>query len=183
MIRLRMVCLGLLLILLITACQGRGDEPTPTAEIFRPPTPVTTPSPETQPKGESDTDPDSLRPTPTPSCQDSLRFLGDLTIPDGTIVNPGDQLDKRWQVENNGTCNWDQNYQVRLIAGTNMGVASEQALYPALPGSVFTIRMIYSAPTEPGTYRSAWQAHDPHGEAFGDPFYIEIVVANLPPPL
>jgi hypothetical protein len=38
------------------------------------------------------------------------------------------------------------------------------------------LRMVFTAPQEAGTYRSAWQAYDPDGGPFGDPFYIEIVV-------
>ncbi len=32
-----------------------------------------------------------------------------------------------------------------------------------------------------GTYRSAWQAYDPDGLPFGDPFFIEIEVVDEPP--
>src|SRR3990170_5174182 len=50
------------------------------------------------------------RSTPTPPCTPGLAFLDDLTIPDGSVVAPEERLDKRWQVENNGTCNWDSSY-------------------------------------------------------------------------
>jgi hypothetical protein len=36
--------------------------------------------------------------------------------------------------------------------------------------------MLLTAPTEPGTYHSAWQAYNPDGEAFEEPVYIEIMV-------
>jgi hypothetical protein len=36
--------------------------------------------------------------------------------------------------------------------------------------------MHLTAPVEPGTFRSAWQARDPAGELFVDPFFIEIVI-------
>lgn len=116
--------------------------------------------------------------TPTPSCTNNLRFIEDLSIPDGTVVSPGIPLDKRWNLENNGTCNWDQDYRVRLVGGPEMGAKAEQALYPARSGAQATIRMVFVAPQEPGAYRSAWQAHDPDGQPFGDIFYIDIVVQN-----
>ncbi|RPI83725.1 MAG: hypothetical protein EHM41_15235 [Chloroflexi bacterium] len=119
-----------------------------------------------------------LRATPTPSCTNSLRFIEDLSIPDGTVVTPGTSLDKRWNLENNGTCNWDKDYRVKLVGGPDMGVQAEQALYPARSGTQAMIRMVFVAPQEPGTYRSAWQAYDENGQPFGDPFYIEIVVQN-----
>lgn len=57
-----------------------------------------------------------------------------------------------------------------------MGLPTEQALYPARAGSNLVIRMLLTAPEEPGIYRSAWQAVDPQGEAFGDIIYVEIQV-------
>ena len=39
------------------------------------------------------------------------------------------------------------------------------------------LRIVFIAPLEAGTYRSAWQAYNPQGVAFGDPFYIEFAVS------
>jgi len=115
-------------------------------------------------------------PTANTECTNVLSFMEDITIPDGEVVKPGAELDKRWQVRNNGTCDWNDQYTVRLISGNAMGSPKEQALYPARSGSAAIIRTVLTAPTEPGTYRSAWQAYNPNGEPFGDPFYIEIIV-------
>jgi hypothetical protein len=107
-----------------------------------------------------------------------LTFLQDLSIPDGTVVSPEATLDKRWQIQNSGNCNWDERYRVRRIAGAALGVAEEQALFPARSGSQASLRMVFKAPAEPGSYRSAWQAITPQGAPFGDPFFIDIVVTN-----
>ena len=117
-----------------------------------------------------------LRLTPTALCTAQLTFQKDLTIPDDTEVAPGASLVKQWVVRNSGTCNWDNRYRIRQIGGSEMGVAKELALYPARSGSEATLQIEFIAPTPPGTYRSAWQAYTPIGEAFGDPFFIEIVV-------
>jgi len=109
-------------------------------------------------------------------CVDSLSFVADVTIPDGTVVSPGSTMDKRWEVKNTGTCNWNEKYTLRFISGDQMGADPEQALYPALSGTQAIIRIVFTAPSEPGTYRSAWQAYNPAGQPFGDPFYIEIIV-------
>jgi hypothetical protein len=152
---------------------GTRGEQTP---LFRPPTqaaPPTTPAPQAGQKGPTAT------PTlPAGDCENNLVFLADQTIPDGTVVGPLSTLDKRWEVENGGTCNWDARYRVRLIAGPDLGAQAEQALYPARSGSGAVIRMVLKAPAEPGSYRSAWQAVNPQGEPFGDPFFIEIVVES-----
>jgi hypothetical protein len=108
-------------------------------------------------------------------------FLSDLTVPDGTVVTPGASIDKRWSIQNNGTCNWDERYRLRLVTGTGLGLPDEMALYPARSGVQTVVRMQLQAPAEPGTFRSAWQAVNPADQAFGDPIFIEIIVAAAAP--
>jgi hypothetical protein len=120
----------------------------------------------------------SPQPSPSPDCQSSLQYLEDITIPDGTGVNPQEMLDKRWLVQNSGTCNWDHRFSIRLIAGPDMGAKSEMSLFPARSGNQAEIHIQFTAPREPGVYRSAWQAADPDGNLFGDPIFIEISVLN-----
>ena len=119
-----------------------------------------------------------IRPSPTPQCSDDLLFIDDLTIPDGTVVNSGEILDKHWQVENSGSCNWDMRYRMKLVAGAGLGASPEQALYPARSGTQALLRILFTAPAEPGTYHSAWQAFTPQGDPFGETFYVEITVDN-----
>lgn len=121
-------------------------------------------------------------PTPTWVCQNNLTFIQDVTIPDGTTVIPGAVMDKRWEVENSGSCNWDARYRLRLVAGSLLGAsAPEQALFPARSGTHAVIRLMFQAPSEPGRYRSAWQAFDPQDLPFGDPIFIEIDVITPTP--
>lgn len=115
-------------------------------------------------------------PTSTPPCTDGLAFVQDVTVPDGTVVSPGASVDKQWLVQNNGTCNWDSRYRLKFVGGLEMGAAPEQALYPARAGMQATLRITFTAPTEPGTYQSAWQAISFDGTPFGDPVFMEITV-------
>ena len=118
---------------------------------------------------------------PTPSCTNGLTYLEDLTIPDGTVVDPGATLDKRWRVRNSGTCNWDERYHLRLVDGDPLGVEKEVPLYPARAGAEAIIRIVFTAPQKPGAYVSTWQAVDPQGNFFGDPIFIQIRVAAATP--
>jgi hypothetical protein len=176
--RVRLSVLLIIGLLTLTACGNLAGGEKTSQEIYRPPSAVPTSSEWTPTLMESELagDPGDPQPTPTPSCSNNLMFLDDLTIPDGTLVNPRDQLDKRWLIRNNGTCNWNDQYRVRLIAGPGMGVPVQQALYPALSNTEVVIRMVFIAPEEPGNHRSAWQAYDPNGDPFGDLFFIDIVV-------
>lgn len=139
-------------------------------QSFRPPTSAV-PPPATSAPQEPTT-----KPTPPADCTDQLAFIADVTIPDGTSVAPESTLDKRWEVENRGTCNWNKQYQMRLIAGSPLGASPDQELFPARSGSRAVIRIQFTAPAEPGVHRSAWQAVNPEGQPFGDPIYIEIIV-------
>jgi hypothetical protein len=164
-----------LLVVLLAACQPvLPPKAAPQqAPFFRPPTLVSAGKTQT---GQPIHAGDAGVPPPAVPCEDNLAFLDDLTIPDGTVVSPGSTLDKRWEVENSGGCNWGSHYRIRLIAGSEMSAQREQALYPARAGTRTVIRIQFKAPEEAGTYRSAWQAFNEQGEPFGDPFFIEIDV-------
>ena len=167
----------ILLAFLLTACGGGGRASTPIP--YRPPTleAASTPLPTFPPESFIENLPvETPVPTLAPDCYNGLFFVEDLTIPDGTLVSPGTILDKRWRVQNTGTCNWDERYRLKEIAGPELGAVPEQRLYPARSGSEAVIRIQFTAPAEAATYRSAWQAYDPEGRPFGDPFFIQVVV-------
>lgn len=119
-----------------------------------------------------------LPPAPTISgpCASNLKYLEDISVPDGTIYTPGQTIDKRWRVQNNGDCNWDSRFRLRLISGTLMGAVDYQPLVPATAGAEAIIRILFTAPFDPGVYQSEWQAVTPDGQLFGEAFYMEIVV-------
>ena len=167
-----------LILLTLTAC-GRRSSSEEKSPLYRPPTvaAVASPFPTLPSSSYVEVVPTPPQPTEPPTCADNLTFLEDLTIPDSSLVVPGQLLDKRWRVQNSGSCNWDERYRLKLIAGPVMGASSEQALIPARSGSAALIRILFTAPNEAGTYRSAWQAYDPQGRPFGDPFFIEVVIA------
>ncbi len=171
---------GLLVVLsalfLITACAPTPPPTpfiapraaTPTLPLVQGNTPVI-PTLTPQPRA-------TASPTATPPCTDGLAFVEDITIPDGTVVSPGASIEKQWLVQNNGTCNWDSRYRLRFVGGLEMGAATEQALFPARAGSQATVRIIFTAPSEPGSYTTAWQAIAPDDQPFGDPVFMEIIV-------
>jgi hypothetical protein len=116
-----------------------------------------------------------------PACTDNLTFLEDVSIPNGTAVAPGASIDKRWLVQNSGSCNWDDRYRLKFVSGAEITTLVEQALFPARSGTKASLRMLFTAPTVPGTYQSAWQAFDPQGKPFGDPISIQFVVNSIGP--
>src|SRR5262245_58083221 len=53
------------------------------------------------------------------TCDNSV-YISDVTIPDNTVVNPGQSFTKTWRVSNTGTCTWSTAYQIILISGDAM---------------------------------------------------------------
>lgn len=135
---------------------------------FIAPTKAATPTP------ENAVMPTSSKNNQPANCTNQLTYEKDLTLPDGTFVDPGTSLDKQWQVKNEGTCNWDETYSLKLINGDAMGASDPQAIMPARGGTEAVIRIVFTAPTEPGKYTSTWQAYGPDGQPFGD--YISILI-------
>lgn len=172
----------LALVLFINACT-----PQPTAPPFIPPQsgPLATSTvaaqytPPPQPTAVGDAPSPSILQNPSStltSCTNSLHFVEDVSFPDGSIVQAGERIEKIWRVENNGTCSWDSQYRMRLVNGDQLGAPAELALFPARPGTQAELRIIFIAPSESRLYLSTWQAYDANGLAFGDPFYINIIV-------
>ena len=176
---LRRILCVLPLLITVSACAGLGQSLLPNRnqpEYFQPPKVATVnPVVLTTPTRALPATPTPLS-IPTPSCTNNLTYIEDLTIPDGTVVQPGEAMDKRWLVSNTGTCNWDDQYRLKRIAGPDLGLAAEQSLFPARSGTQASIRLLLISPDEPGAQRSAWQAYSPEGDSFGDPVFIDVVV-------
>jgi hypothetical protein len=163
---------GILTILACSSCQSDSSLPTPTkVSFFIAPT-----------AGAEMVSADSSaqEPTQTPrsNCSNKLTFIRDITIPDGTEVSPGQTVTKRWLVENSGSCDWQSAYQLLLISGLKLGASETQHLYPARRSTRAVLEIVFTAPDSPGRYNTWWQAADPSGNRFGDPFYMDLVVSD-----
>ncbi len=170
-----------ILFLLLAACTPQA---TPT--LFIPPTSDATATQPAQIAAATGTPAATAAPTSTPTslpatvtaCINSLSFLQDITVPDGTSVTPGEAVNKQWLVTNNGTCDWNAGYRLKLITGDAMGAPTEEALYPARAGTQATLSIVFHAPSEAGNYSTAWQAVAPDGTTFGEPVFMQINVTT-----
>ena len=156
----------------MVSCQADQPALTETPEpLFIPP------SSDFSPEQNQDSLP-SASPTEQGNCENQLRYLKDLTIPDGTEVLPSERVTKRWLIINEGSCNWDQSYSLQLISGLTLGAKKNQNLFPARQGSRAIIEIMFTAPENPGRYNTWWQAFDATGKRFGDPIYMDITVLS-----
>ncbi len=118
--------------------------------------------------------------TPTLSlgpCQDSLIFISDTTFPDYTNVVYGQNIEKQWLIENNGTCDWNENYHLKLLDGyPSFGAAADFTISSVPAGTQTIISINFVAPSESGTFQTAWQLYNPDGMEVGKPVYMLIIV-------
>ncbi len=162
------------------------------------PEPVTPPpaAPSTAPTGGASSTPtDTIPPTPTPAnppatptqqpdCSDRAAFVSE-TLPDSTIVKPGEQLQKIWRLRNAGDCTWNLGYALVFKEGDQMNAASPQKLAGEVaPGETLELKTDLVAPTAAGTYRGEWILVNAAGQEFGlgangnRRFWVEIEVTD-----
>ncbi len=112
----------------------------------------------------------------------------DITIPDDTVLAPGESFVKVWRLRNAGTCTWTTDYAVVWIGGVRLGAPKEVPLNAVVPpGGSIDISIPMQAPAEPGKYKSYWKLRNAQGQFFGlgptaqDAFWVQIVVAASTP--
>jgi hypothetical protein len=109
--------------------------------------------------------------------------LVDETVPDGTIMKPGQQFTKTWKIKNDSSCTWDTSYKIVFWDGEVMG-GGYVYNFPqqALPGDTVDVSLQLTAPMEDGNYQSYWKLQTPGGSSFGvgydTAFWADIVVSS-----
>jgi hypothetical protein len=186
--------------LVLSACGGSSKEPTPTPidpnliaaqaiatfsmgltqTAFAQPTATLTPVP---------TATNTVAPTfaalgtntgiaPVNTCDVSV-FVSE-TVPDGTVMAPGQVFTKTWKLQNSGTCAWTATYKA-VFTGTGngpMGGTTTPIGKIVKTGEIIEISISFTAPTTGGDYVSWWKLQNDKSEFFGTPFSIAIKVVG-----
>ncbi|MEZ4645226.1 MAG: NBR1-Ig-like domain-containing protein [Chloroflexota bacterium] len=108
------------------------------------------------------------------------RYLADLTIPDGTRLQPETPFVKTWLVQNNGETTWRDGYSLRFMSGEPMTTALQQPLPLAAPGDQVEVSLSLVTPPGNGRYLSRWRMHDRNGQPFGHILFFDINVIAQP---
>ena len=111
--------------------------------------------------------------TTPPPCTMSAALLQDLSIPDGTILKPGQQFTKTWRVQNNGSCDWE-NYKLVFVRGSLMGGNSPTLLPMVSSGNTLDISLELFAPSYQGEYSGFWQIQSDQGSLIGPELHYTI---------
>lgn len=94
---------------------------------------------------------------PTGVCTNNSTFIADVTVPDGTVMAPGQMFQKTWRIRNSGTCNWGATEQLVFTRGEAMTTARAIAIPATPPGGVVDVTVTLTAPTASGNHVSEWR--------------------------
>ena len=97
------------------------------------------------------------------SAEIAATFVSDVTIPDGTVVEPGEGFTKTWRVKNSGSVPWNE-YKLKFSSGDQMGAPDTVVVPLAAPGAVVDIDVPMITPTEAGRHEGIWHIHTTDGE-------------------
>lgn len=144
----------------------------PTKSGYVPPTPTATPD---------------VTPTPTPAvtippnCTNSAVLVRDVTIQDGTRINPGEKFTKTWEFINNGTCPWI-GYVLKFASGDQMNAPLSAPIADTLPKESVQVSVELTAPTANGSYTGYFTLNDPNGKdvpiGIEKTFWVKITVGS-----
>jgi hypothetical protein len=112
------------------------------------------------------------------ACLNASALVEDVTVPDGSEIQPEARFNKTWRIINTGTCKWGPGYYFDHVDGPDLG-ATLNTIPETPAGGQVDITLPMVAPKEPGTYRSSWRLFDPQNEPFGGEFFVEFVVPEI----
>jgi len=115
------------------------------------------------------------------SCSNNV-FEGDVTIPDGSVLDPGYDFQKIWKIRNTGTCLWDEGYRLVYIGGSSPDDLDPYTFEFKKPsdfvasGEAVNIGINLTTPCTPGKYEGHWRMQNDQGYYFGTilSVYVEV---------
>ena len=177
-IKHQMIVLAIFLMLALSACGSANADATPTLSVdaiytaafqtlsaqqatqlaLTPPTATSSPTPPPVPTQSGGFQFGS----PTTSSGvvqgcNGAAFVKDITIPDGTTINPGNTFIKTWSLLNNGTCAWSTSYKFTFISGDAMNGTSVPVPNSVPAGQQVQISVTLTGPTALGNYKGYWR--------------------------
>jgi hypothetical protein len=204
-----MIMLTLLAAIVLSACGGNSADATPTLSVEQIQTlavityqaqltqtalaqPTSTSAPTNTPMplvtfAAPSTSPEVVSTSTTASSAGSascynLAYVKDVTIPDNTVMTPGQAFTKTWLVSNTGTCAWESGFVFNVVGGDAMGGVAVTLNQTVEPGRQYEFSVPMVAPTnQTGDVKGTWRLSDANGNFFGDGVYVLIDVGGTAP--
>ena len=119
--------------------------------------------------------------TATSNCN-VAQFMTDVTIPDGTVMTPGQAFTKKWRIKNIGSCAWS-GFSLIFDSGDSMGAPASKAISDLGAGQEVDLEVALTAPAPAGSYRGYFRINTNGGVLvpvvnghLGKSFYVDIKV-------
>jgi hypothetical protein len=95
-------------------------------------------------------------------------FISDVTIPDYSEIETGEEITKTWRVKNAGTTTWTKGYLLEFEKGEKLGANTQIALSEEVkPGEMVDISIDFKVPTATGEFGSYWILKNEDNERVG----------------
>jgi hypothetical protein len=112
--------------------------------------------------------------TPARNCEDRAELI-DETIPDQSVISPEQPFEKKWMLQNSGSCTWNQEYDLIFVGGNQLGGLSSSPLNQTIsPNEAFEMVLKLISPPVPGYYESFWKLQNDQGNQFGIGYNADI---------
>jgi len=109
------------------------------------------------------------------------RFVTDVTIPDGSIMEPGQKFEKVWRMRNEGASAWEENTCLVFVGGDTLSTIDTIVVPQNVqPGQEVDLSINMTAPLKSGRYVGYYRLQLADGTRFGQRVWVDIFV-NVPP--
>jgi Ig-like domain from next to BRCA1 gene len=123
----------------------------------------------------------ATKPAPTAATCSNMKFVSDVTIPDGTQLPVNQTFTKTWRVQNIGTCTWTTSYKLVFSYGESM--SGQTVAFPSAvaTGQTVDISVNLKVPNKTGKLVGVWTLEDDKGQPFGPTLTVVINVGAVTP--
>jgi len=113
----------------------------------------------------------------------AMRFVRDVTFPDGSKIQAGSVFVKIWRLRNEGTLPWPEGSQLIVSGGDLLCATDTKYFVPqAQPGEEVDVKATLIAPTATGKHTAYFRLQTGDGQMnFGQRLWAEIIVEEEDP--
>jgi Ig-like domain from next to BRCA1 gene/Transglycosylase SLT domain len=112
---------------------------------------------------------------PKSTKTEDAQYVRDTSVPDGTVLTPGQAFEKGWLLFNNGKTAWGLGWSVRHLSGSTFGFKTGPLPTTPVCRSLNFVSTLH-APRHAGSYSGVWRVYDSNETAVGDRFTVVITV-------
>jgi len=117
-----------------------------------------------------------------PLPKPALRFIKDVSYPDGAVVQPGSSFRKMWRVRNDGQYAWPVDAVLVAAGGDPMTAQDAREVLPILvAGEEREIGIDLIAPLKTGLYTAYFRAQTKEKQFFGHRLWATVMVSEPAP--